>query len=507
MKSQSLANTNCCSVICSGCAFPDKMLGIIRFYRKEGYYNQTNTTCPIAIYIGNEDGVVDDELNVEYGNSRTGPWTLIDKYTPLAGCKGTLFHPTAPFIMPTILGEHWTCKGVGMTLLDNEQSSLDSLCGNKFIRISTKTPNGVYCRGRIVIYQVNTISGIKQLGDPLVDSTYEATSGKVDFVYEYNLSFKHASEDGPYTCYTPTNYGHLNPDGVNLPLPPEEYENAWDLSPKVFEKWAVLDTDLAAWKPRLYSATTGIRATRRRWKPFFDTSIDKTGYDAIAPRTFSSVWTNKDLPTFIDETKPQWWKSEKRLEDNGQTQSAFNKNKTTYSNYMRLCDPLDLYCVTETKICKTAQIIGVSYQLLILEGIVKNNFQNAYEDQKTYSEEYYTRQIHYIILRGYFVAKNLVGGEYFSSRFFTQRWHRVCKITPYDELETGVSAEIGYEVCRTPMTLAFSNNPSPTEADGVFLPVPQFPVFTANSVPGPCLQLQYVEKDFPMGIGHIWMVN
>ena len=507
MKSKTLAQSNCCSVICSGCAFPDKMLAVIRFYRKEGYYNQSSETCPIAIYIGNEDGVVDDELYVEYSSSRTGPWTLIDEYIPLAGCKGTLYRPTFPFTAPTILGEHWTCKGVPMTLLDSEQMDLDSLCGNKFIRIRTKTPSGVYCRGRIVIYQVLVVSGVKELGDVLVDTTYEAPSNKVDFIYEYNLGFKHATEDGPYTCYNVEDYDHLPPDGVNLPEKPEEYENAWDLSPKVFEKWGIRTSDLANWTPRFYSTTTGVRVTRRRYKPFHENTVDKSGYDAVAMKTFSSVWTNKDLPTYIDDKKPQWWKSEKRLEENGQTQATFKKNRTTYSNFMRFCEPLDLYCVEENKICRSAQIIGASYQVLLTEGIVKNNFQNYYEDVKSYKEEYYTRQIHYMILRGYLIAKTLIGKEYFSSRFFTQRWYRVCKITPYDEGETGVPAEIDHEVCRAPITLAFSNNPNPKEADGVFLPTPLFPTIPDDATPSACLEPIYVEKDIPMGIGHIWMVN
>lgn len=504
MKTQSL-NGNCCLTICTGCALPDKMLAVVRFARKPGYYNQSNVSCPIAIYIGNEDGVVDDKLNVEVSTSKNGPWTLIGEHTPLADCKGTFFRPLAlTFTAPAITGEHWGCNGAAMTLLDEGVAVLDSLCGLRYVRIKTSVAGVNYCRGRIVIYQVNAIGTAGTIGDPFVDNAYEAPAGKVEFIYEFNGLFKQATEDGPYTCFEDSiKYDHLRPDNVVLPVAPEEFEYGWDLQPQVFPKLCVLDTDLIAWKPRLYSATTGVRVTRRRFHPFEENTPAKTGYDPVGFKNITSVWTNKDLPTFIDESKPQWWKSERNLEYNGQTQAAFDKNKRTFANYMKFCEPLDLYCPTEESICRTAQVVGVSYQILLLEGVIKNNFQNIYEDVKTYTEEFYTRQIHHLILRGYLVAKNLTNGDYFSSRFFTTRWYRVCKVTPLDE----APEEIPYEVCRPHLKLPFSNDPSPGMSDGVFLPEPFFPTFSSGTNKSACLLLPYVSKDIPMGIGHIWMVN
>lgn len=482
------------------------MLAVVRFFRKEGYYKQSGATCPIAIYMGNEDGIVDDTLDISVSTSKTGPWTLINEYIPLIECKGTIFRPaTGAFTAPTIKGAQWGCNGQNMTLLDSPSAILDSRCGVQYVRIQTKVNGGVYCRGRIVIYQIINVGGANTLGSVFLDSVYSAPAGKVDAIFPFNMTFKEATEDGPYTCYNTgvTKYDHLPPDNVTMPVLPEEYEYGWDLNTKVFPKLAVLDTDLAAWTPRFYSSATAVRVLRRRYHPFEENTPAKTGYDPVAFKDSVSVWTNKDLPTFISEGPLQWWKTERTLEGNGQTPAAFVKNRQTQANFLKFCTPLDLYYPTETRICKVAQVVGISYQVLLLEGILKNNFQNVFEDTKTFTEEYFTRQIHHLILRGYFVARYLDSGDYFSHRFFTTRWYRVCKITPEDT----AAEEIPYEVCKPHMKLAFMNNPIPTEADGVFLPTPLFPTFSADATPGPCLAFEYVAKDIPMGIGHIWMVN
>lgn len=153
----------------------------------------TDGTCRYAVYVGNENAITDDDMELYLDASLIG--TVIETipspascFSPTDPCRGTMFLPASvsPMTMAfkgsadplTEPGLEY-CHCVDMTLVTNYSAVLDNPTSGTFHLVGT-ADHGCGSYGRFAVFPVAVVDGILRFRCPVIDELYNAVAGAAD---------------------------------------------------------------------------------------------------------------------------------------------------------------------------------------------------------------------------------------------------------------------------------------------------------------------------------------
>lgn len=140
--------------------------------------------CFVAIYIGNENQITDDDYQLSLDGDAIATITETDTVCgPLGDCRGHLVLPASltgwePNIVG-IAGTGYTCEGVDISLTYSYSAALDNLpAGTHTIRLLSVGDNACGNFGRLAVFCVKNPTGDSadaSIQDIILESTYDST--------------------------------------------------------------------------------------------------------------------------------------------------------------------------------------------------------------------------------------------------------------------------------------------------------------------------------------------
>lgn len=142
----------------------------------------------VAIYIGNENAVADDDFSLSFNGSNIATITETDTRCETTTCRGHLVLPSSlSGRQPSIVGKSlFPCQGVNINLQYLYSSALNApLPGFNSVELKTINNNGCGNFGVFRVYKVCCVGNVLELC-PIVDSFYQsALTNPLDEVYNF----------------------------------------------------------------------------------------------------------------------------------------------------------------------------------------------------------------------------------------------------------------------------------------------------------------------------------